>query len=108
MWPHLPLNPQEPEAQPGTLKAAGFFQGRDGAGLTRISSPSLVSSRLQEVLGPSPFRSLCSHTILFSRSHFTKLCKKPEAKELIVRACVSEREKRRPLSSTLHSLGIPS
>lgn len=50
-------------------------RGWNGAGLTRISSPSLVSSRLQEVLGPSPFRSLCSHTILFSLSHFTKLCK---------------------------------
>lgn len=64
-----------------------------GVVLTSISSPSLVSSLVQEVLGPSPFRSLCSQTILFSLSHFTKLCKRPEAKwvELTVRANANER-----------------
>lgn len=50
------------------------------AGLTRISSSSLVSSLVQEVLGPSPFKSLCSQTILFSLSHFTRLCKGEVAK----------------------------
>lgn len=41
--------------------------------LTRMSSPSLVSSRDQPVRGPSPFSSRCSHTILFSLSHLAKL-----------------------------------
>lgn len=44
--------------------------------LTRTSSPSLVSSLVHEVLGPSPFKSLCSQTILFSLSHFTRLCRR--------------------------------
>lgn len=54
----------------------GLSLSGEGTGLTRISSPSLVSSLVHEVLGPSPFKSLCSQTILFSLSHFTRLCKR--------------------------------
>lgn len=46
-----------------------------GGILTRMSSPSLVSSRDQLVWGPSPFSSFCSHTILLLFSHLAKLWK---------------------------------
>lgn len=41
--------------------------------LTSIIWPSLVSSRVHDVSGPSPFCSVCSHVILLSVSHFGKL-----------------------------------
>lgn len=74
------LEPLHLECPRNSLKATGppLWQGE--AGLTRISSPSLVSSLVQEVLGPSPFRSLCSQTILFSLSHFTRLCERGAAR----------------------------
>lgn len=37
--------------------------------ITSISSPSLVSSRVQDVLGPSPFCRVCSQLIFLSLSH---------------------------------------
>lgn len=51
-----------------------------GNDCTRISSPSLVSSLVHPVLGPSPFCKVCSQLILLSVSHFGKLCK-DESKE---------------------------
>lgn len=51
-----------------------------GNDCTRISSPSLVSSLVHPVLGPSPFCKVCSQLILLSVSHFGKLCR-DESKE---------------------------
>lgn len=84
--------PQQPHQEAGdqlqwvlTLQRPGVSQqspkggaglGLSGEQLTSTSSPSLVSSRVHEVLGPSPFKSLCSQTILFSLSHFTRLCRR--------------------------------
>lgn len=52
--------------------------------LTRMSSPSLVISLDQPVLGPSPLSSRCSHTILFlfSLSHLAKLCRRGDKGDL--------------------------
>lgn len=50
--------------------------------VTSISSPSLVSSRVHAVLGPSPFCKVCSQLILLSVSHFGKLCRDPCKKHI--------------------------